>query len=287
MKPYSPIIIIGAPRSGTNMLRDILCQVERVGTWPCDEINYIWRHGNIKNSTDEFDHSMARPKVIKFIRNVFERFSRKNKLDYVVEKTCANSLRVAFVEKIFPEAKYVFIVRDGIDVAGSATLKWRAKLDILYLMKKARYVPIFDLPYLAFQYFGNRIYKVFSKEKRLSIWGPKFKGINEAFESHHLEEACALQWQRCVLMADQAFEEIPEERVIRVKYEDLVNSPIREVERILENLDIDFNQKKVKDSVRLVTSSNIGKGRIALDKERLKSILSLVSTTLKKYGYKY
>ena len=39
-----PVIIIGAGRSGTNMLRDLLAQLPQFSTWPCDEINYIWRH---------------------------------------------------------------------------------------------------------------------------------------------------------------------------------------------------------------------------------------------------
>ena len=39
---FTPVIIIGAPRSGTNMLRDILTNFEGIETWPCDEINYIW-----------------------------------------------------------------------------------------------------------------------------------------------------------------------------------------------------------------------------------------------------
>jgi len=34
------IIIVGAPRSGTNMLRDVLTSFDGVCTWPCDEINY-------------------------------------------------------------------------------------------------------------------------------------------------------------------------------------------------------------------------------------------------------
>ena len=41
-------MIIGAARSGTNMLRDVLTSLDGVDTWPCDEINYIWRHGNIR-----------------------------------------------------------------------------------------------------------------------------------------------------------------------------------------------------------------------------------------------
>ena len=48
------VIIIGAPRSGTNMLRDALTALPDCGTWPCDEINYVWRHGNVGFPSDEF-----------------------------------------------------------------------------------------------------------------------------------------------------------------------------------------------------------------------------------------
>ena len=38
----NPVIIIGAPRSGTNILRDTLSIISNVRTWDCDEIPYIW-----------------------------------------------------------------------------------------------------------------------------------------------------------------------------------------------------------------------------------------------------
>jgi len=56
---HPPIIIVGAGRSGTNMLRDLLAQLPEFSTWPCDEINYIWRHGNRGFETDEFTREMA------------------------------------------------------------------------------------------------------------------------------------------------------------------------------------------------------------------------------------
>ena len=40
----------------------------------------------------------------------------------MVEKTCANTLRLPFVDKVLPEARYLHIVRDGVDVVASAEL---------------------------------------------------------------------------------------------------------------------------------------------------------------------
>jgi len=69
----SPVIIIGAARSGTNMLRDVLCSIPGLTTWPCDEIPYIWRHGNRDHPDDEFSPDMARPDVQRYILNQFRR----------------------------------------------------------------------------------------------------------------------------------------------------------------------------------------------------------------------
>ena len=167
-----PIIIIGAGRSGTNMLRDILTKIQEFGTWPCDEINYIWRRGNVRYPSDEFDVEQATEPIKKFIRRAFNRIAQKRGLKYVVEKTCANSLRVSFVERVFPEAKFIFIVRDGRDVVESALKRWVAPLDIPYIIKKARYIPLTDIPYYSIRYLWHRIYRVFSKINRVSFWGP-------------------------------------------------------------------------------------------------------------------
>ncbi len=282
---YHPIIIIGAPRSGTNMLRDVLCEFNDVGTWPCDEINYIWRHGNIKETTDEFDAGYVRPEVKRFIRKEFDKFAKKEKLDFLVEKTCANSLRVPFVEEIVPEAKYIFIVRDGVDAVGSATLRWKAKLDIPYILKKVRYVPITDLPYYAIRYLSSRVYRLFSKEGRLSFWGPKFKGLDQALTQHSLVEVCALQWQRCVDLSEEAFLKIPEDRVIRVSYEAFVSQPVKELTRILHELNIEHDESSVKRAVSGVTDRSIGKGRKALNEQQLTEVEKLVAPTLERYGY--
>lgn len=279
------IIIVGAPRSGTNMLRDILCAFNGVGTWPCDEINYIWRHGNIKETTDEFDTGYVRPEVKRFIRKEFDKFAKKEKLDFLVEKTCANSLRVSFVEGIVPEAKYIFIVRDGVDAVGSATLRWKAKLDIPYILKKVRYVPISDLPYYAIRYLSSRVYRLFSKEGRLSFWGPKFKGLDQALTQHSLVEVCALQWRRCVDLSEEEFVKMPEGRVIRVSYEAFVSQPVKELTRILDELNIEHDESSVKKAVSGVTDRSIGKGRKALNEQQLTEVEKLVAPTLERYGY--
>ena len=77
---YKAVIIIGAGRSGTNILRDTLTQLPGFGTWHCDEINYIWRYGNKDYKTDEFMPAMAKPKVKQYIRGQFNKLQNKYNL---------------------------------------------------------------------------------------------------------------------------------------------------------------------------------------------------------------
>lgn len=284
-KEYQSIIIIGAPRSGTNMLRDILCEFKGVGTWPCDEINYIWRHGNITKETDQFDKSLVTPKIKKFINVEFDNLANKYDLDIVVEKTCANSLRVPFVNEIVPNAKYIFIYRDGIDAAGSAKKRWTAKLDIPYILKKVKYVPILDLPYYGLRYFWHRIYKLFSKEKRLALWGPQFNGLPQALKEYSLEEVGALQWKKCVDLSEEAFNNIEDDRIVRVKYEDFVTSPKEELKKILEYLSINYNDENINNATKNVSNKSLGKGRKAFDSKQTERITNLIKDSLKRYGY--
>lgn len=283
--PFKKIIIVGAPRSGTNMLRDVLCKLDGVDTWPCDEINYVWRHGNVRYPDDEFNVELATPKVISYIQKKFEWVSKRYSAHTVVEKTCANSLRLPFVDTVVPDAQYIFIYRDGLDVVGSAVKRWKAELDIPYLVNKARFVPFFDLPFYASRYLWNRIYRMISREERLAFWGPQFEGLDEALASHSLTEVCALQWQRCVEQSELALSKMPKGKVSRVSYETFVGSPEAELSRIISELGLKVDEGSVPFAVEGVSPNSIGKGRAELDANTIGSLKSLVGKTLRRYGY--
>lgn len=285
MDESSSVILVGAPRSGTNMLRDVLTSINGVFTWPCDEINYIWRHGNVGYPSDEIPAERASPAVKNYIQQCFSDIQEKYSANVVVEKTCANSLRVTFVDAVVPSAKYIFIYRDGIDATGSAKERWTAKLDIPYLLEKVRFVPKADLPYYAVRYFWARIYRLISSEKRLAFWGPKLDNMQEILQKHSLNEVCALQWQRCVDKADEALSAMPEGKVIRVCYEDFVQQPGKELGRILEFLGKDVPEADIAEAVKDVSPRSLGKGRKALGESEVANLEKLVGDSLKRYGY--
>lgn len=279
------VFIIGAPRSGTNMLRNIVTDFDGVATWPCDEINYILRHGNVRNPSDEFSARHATSKVKNYIKSTFEKFAKSVSAEIVVEKTCANSLRVPFLNKVFPNAKYIFIIRDGIDVTGSAKLRWTGKLDLGYILKKVRFVPKIDLFYYGTRYLGARLHRFFSKENKLAFWGPQLSEMQCIIKNHTLNEVCAIQWKECVEKADAALSLLPQNQVCRIQYETFVKEPKSELNRVLKFMGVEASEKQLEHATIGVSAKSIGKGRQLLGHDEVRNLENLVGITLKKFGY--
>ena len=222
---FQPVVIIGAARSGTNMLRDLLTKLEGVSTWPCDEINYIWRYGNAGFPTDELPAELARPQTKLYIRSQFAKMARVTSARWLVEKTCANSLRVEFVHQVIPEARYIFLVRNGLDAAASASKRWHAELDLSYLIKKARYVPLRDMSYYARRYFSHRVQRLVGGQKRLPTWGPRFTGMDRIVGHQSCIATCVHQWRESVNSASKSLARIAPANTYVLRYEDFVQSP--------------------------------------------------------------
>lgn len=282
---YQSIIIIGAARSGTNMLRDLLVRLPGVATWDCDEINYIWRHGNASHTHDEFGPELATPRVQRFVRKAFDREARRAGCQWLIEKTCANSLRVGFVDRIVPDAKYIFLTRDGRDVVASARKRWTAPLDVRYVAKKAWYVPKTDLPYYAARYFSNRIYRLVSGSKRLAFWGPQFAGIQSLLATQSLEQVCAAQWARSVARSIEAFNVMQPDRIHTIRYEHFVTAPREELKHLIEFLGVDLLGASLDDAVSGVKAQSIGNWRRELPTNVIADIEPILHDQLVACGY--
>lgn len=283
MTDTAPVILVGAGRSGTNLLRDLACSLPGYTTWPCDEINYIWRHGNRDAPTDELAVADARPAVRRYVRAKFDRQRRRASGESLVEKTCATTLRVGFAHHIFPEARFVVIVRDGRDVAVSAATRWTARPAFRYLARKARFVPPGDALHYAMRYARSRVGRRRNPDGRLATWGPRFAGIDDAVRNLSLIELCALQWMRCVDTADAQLEQYVDPAAVhRVRYESLAESPQAEIARLATFLGV---AAPMPDHVRVVNAAGVGHWRGALSGSQREGVEDIAGSTLSRLGY--
>lgn len=266
--PLTPVFIIGAGRSGTNILRDALCALPGFATWPCDEINPILRHGNVAMPHDRFTAEQARPSVVRFIRKAFLReWKRQGRPPFLVEKTCANSLRIPFLLAIFPEARFVFLYRHGGDVLASARKRWRGEMELAslpYYWSKIRFTPLRDLPVYGWRFIKARAQMLLGAAGHMSSWGPTSPAMRELPANTSLEELCIQQWTDCVTTAADDLDAIDAERVHRLGYEDFVRAPARALLEIAQFLGAEVTRDDCEHATADVRTSSVGKGAQAL-----------------------
>jgi isocitrate dehydrogenase kinase/phosphatase len=184
----------------------------------------VWQHGN--NSNDDVLQALdATPEIATFLHQYFARLQRRRNARVIVEKTCANCFRVPFINAVFPEARFVNIVRDGRAVTESAAKRWTASVEYSYLLKKILHVPAVDVPWHSLQFLKNRLHQLRSVEKRLRTWGPRFPGIEEFAQTHSLSATCAKQWVESIEWSRVTLAAMPDKKVFHLRYEDLVRDP--------------------------------------------------------------
>jgi hypothetical protein len=146
----------------------------------------------------------------------------------VLDKTCINTLRVPYLQRLFPQARFVFIHRDGRDNISSMMDGWR----------RGRVDGGFGLA----QFFGPAPVPVAINGGEFSEWHfflpPGWREHNR----DSLEEVCAYQWITANRMALDASRSIPEAQWIRIRYEDLRDHPVETFREVFARLGIPFDE---------------------------------------------
>ena len=272
---FKPVVIIGAGRSGTNMLRDVLTAIPGIATWPCDEIQPIWRHSNLNHPTDAFTADMANASVTRFIRQAFIRqWKASNRPRFLVEKTCANTLRLPFLVAILPEAHFVVITRHGEDVVPSAMARWQGHLEVpplSYFAAKARFIPLIDVPSYGARFLSNRVDKLRGKSTRLRAWGPIWSGFDPNSEAP-LDEICADQWVACVGATRRDISAMPN-AASHTSYEAFLGDPEVETAKILAAIGYGTDIPDLSLATATVRRQETGRGPRDQLSQAVKSIL--------------
>lgn len=285
MKSYSyqPLILIGAARSGTKLIRDLIAEHPSVDKVPYD-INYVWRVGNDAMPHDELTPDLLTATIHHEILQHFETYS--SGAPFLIEKTVSNCLRVPYVHAVFPDAQFIHLVRDGRDVVESARRQWNAPPNWRYILGKARTFPFTDAFGYALSYAKDAFRKLVTQNgSKASTWGPRYAGIEEDLANKTLLEVCAVQWARSVEKASTDLGRLPDEQVITVRYEDFVTDPRGYLERIARFIGLDPLPYAGNANLDVVSQQNVGKGIRNLSPEQLARIQPIIEDTLSMLGY--
>lgn len=233
-KMPAPAFIVGCSRSGTTVTYETIAAAKQLLSFGY-EIPTFWNSlwGPHKNDWDSeaagAEH--ARPEYRDTVlRYFYQRLGRGRVLD----KTCINVMRLPFLYKLFPDAAFVFIHRDGRDNISSMMDGWRH-----------------DGHFRLSQFLGDSPELVAINDSEFSEWSfflpPGWRDYNHA----SLEDVCAYQWITANSMALEARNIIPRRQWIQLRYEDIFEQPIEMFRPVFEQLGITFDYRLEKRCAEL------------------------------------
>ena len=267
---HEPIFIVGAPRSGTSLLYAILRSSSELANWP-GEAHEVWEadyHPAMREwESNALGASDVTPKAASRIRMQF--FLAAGPRKRLVDKTPRNSLKVDFVNALFPDARFVLLQRDGRDNVNSLINAWRSPRYKTYRLPTPHSISGTDPDWWKFVLYPG--------------WRDDCNGP--------VETVAARQWKICNESALAALDALGESRWTGVRYERLIENPEQETQRVSGFLGLDFDDRlraaaraRLAVPINTVTPPEAGKWRRE-NPEEIAAIMPLISSTMEALGY--
>ena len=270
--PRRPILLIGCPRSGTSILLQAfvkspeLRSVQAEGHVLWDAYHHPRDRGWDSDALRAEDVTAREREYVNLAIRLFVRGRR------FVDKTPENSLRIPYLDALFPDASFVFLRRRAADNVNSLIEGWRARPRFVKYRLPERLEGLGPLS-------GN-------------LWSFALVPGWRELRSASLEEICARQYVSCNESVLTARAGMDDGRWLDVAYENLVDSPVDEVRRLFERLDLAFTPSVERFAATLthnpgptaLTPPRRDKWR-EQNRAEVERILPLVASTERRLGY--
>ncbi len=281
-----PIIIIGMHRSGTSMITRILKQLGLFVGWKtdinCEAIffrwlntwlmgqcgarwdmpaatHYLWENEELLTWIDDYIRFLLdSPRAIQYLG--LRRFLATGGITRLKNipwgwKDPRNTFTLLFWLRIFPGAKVIYIERHGVDVAQSLVVRSQKQF-ISATNKYSRF--------------------------RLAVFlRPKRSGFIDSPRSATLEGAVSL-WKEYVDQARRALQKLSSNRVLKLRYENVLEDPVQYIQSTVEFCGLDISTKQIED---VVVGINNNRAYSYLAEPELRDFAIDHSEELSKRGY--
>jgi len=287
MSEINCIFVVGAPRSGTTILAEVLGRHPQIADFY--EPYYIWDYRLGSGEDDQRTAAMADQANIGFIRREFELFARKSRKPIVVEKSPENCFRVPYVRAVFPEAKWIHILRDGRDSVESIYRESEKRKRIVEHRDLAQLLAVFKEMMELQPFWRNRLQAIWFEIRQIasldprryfnkakwggeSGWGPRFPGWRNARQRLGPVAFAAMQWRTSIESLLRDLAEVPSVQRIECRYEDFVARPERELEQLCAFIGIPMASGLARD----ITAQSVGRWRQVFTRGQLAELGPLI-----------
>jgi hypothetical protein len=281
------IVVVGAPRSGTTILAEVLGRHPEVADFY--EPYYIWDYRLGSGEDDLRTAAMADQANSAFIRREFELFARKSRKSIVVEKSPENCFRVPYVRAVFPEAKWIHILRDGRDSVASIYRESEKRKRIVEQREVTQLFAVFKEMMELQPFWRNRLQAIWFEIRQIasldprryfnkakwggeSGWGPRFPGWRDARQRLGPVGFAAMQWRTSIETLLRDLADVPAAQRIECCYEDFAANPERELKRLCAFIGIPMVSGLACD----ITAQSVGQWRQVFTPRQLAELGPLI-----------
>jgi len=280
LKP--PIILFGNTRSGTSMVQKVMSAHPQIVEWY--EPGELWLYADPSRPHDEFDAVDATPNVARYIRKQFLKYQQRNDNCVIFEKTPKNILKIPYVGAVFPEAAFLYIIRNPFSFISSVEIKWQQTVTGKGILRRLRATPVTQLHYHLAHYLSQQYNKRILRRKYLSVWGPRYKGIQEDLKNHDQLTVIARQWAIGSRKAAADLAQFAPGRVLSFRYEDFVADPLGHMERICAHCGFEMTHHITEAAQTLVKADRQLKWQRFQPRD-LARILPEIQSEMERHGY--
>ena len=284
----SPIILIGTHRSGTTWLGQVLSRHSSLAYWV--EPRYVWSWGNNYKPDDVLTKVNATPRIIKHIRQRFDKFVKNQGKERLLEKKPSNCLRLSFIRAVYPEAKILHIIRDGRSVFNSAqeilnTGYYRQEVLSRRLLEMFKETPTWEIP----AQFPRITETLKSKltGRPLKFWGPRPQDWREWVKQDPPNVILAKQWAATINHAINEGALIDSNHYYRFYYEEIMARPREIMSNITEFAELSNADNLINYVESTVDPSRQNKWRKLINQATLEEIRPYMESTLNQLGYEW